>query len=209
MISTKDFSELNLNAVCLDDQVAIKIAESLNIANRIDISISPQVCSRYQLTVRALNPNISYTILASADDIVTLPLNKELPGVLKYQSKLFQVYEVQVRERTQLHCTMKFCQGGNGKVKIAGSKQELEREVYEQQLDINEQTKFQSFRYTARPGVFYIKVEFKDRGGVLEYTLHVEGESGASAEHQSLSIFGNKTTLQERLTKVNSKYSEF
>lgn len=29
-------------------------------------------------------------------------------------------------------------------------------------------------RYPAKPGLFYIKIEFKGRGGVLEYTIHVE-----------------------------------
>ena len=76
-------------------------------------------------------------------------------------------------------------------------------------MDINEQTNFQSFNYKARPGVFYIKVEFKDRGGVLEYTLHVEPHSGSFSEHKNLLIYGNKTSIKYTVSKVNSKFSEF
>ena len=76
MISTKKLGELKLKAMCLDSNEMILIPEPLNIANRIDITINPDLCSRYQITVQVMSPNISYTILASADDIVTLPLNK-------------------------------------------------------------------------------------------------------------------------------------
>ena len=76
MINTKTFGELKLEALCLDSNQMVPIPEPLNIANRIDILINPEICSKYQITVQVMSPNISYTILASADDIVTLPLNK-------------------------------------------------------------------------------------------------------------------------------------
>ena len=77
MIGTKELSELDLKIVCDDDGREISIPKIFNnLANRLDFSIDPKLCRKYLLTVKIKNPNISYTILASADDMVTLPLNK-------------------------------------------------------------------------------------------------------------------------------------
>ena len=46
------------------------------MSNRLDIMISPKICSKYQLTVTTKTPTISYKILVSSTDIVTLPMNK-------------------------------------------------------------------------------------------------------------------------------------
>ena len=51
MINTKTFGELKLEALCLDSNQMVPIPEPLNIANRIDILINPEICSKYQITV--------------------------------------------------------------------------------------------------------------------------------------------------------------
>ena len=75
---------------------------------------------------------------------------------------------------------------------VARNKEDLQKEVYEQQLIINEGTSFQSFLYDARPGVFYIKIEFKDRGGVLEYTIHTDTPQKVGGR-QKISIMNNQS----------------
>jgi hypothetical protein len=59
-------------------------------------------------------------------------MNKEVPGILKYQKKLYQIYEVSVNEKTEVRCTLKFCQGGDGRIMIAKSTKELFAEVYDE-----------------------------------------------------------------------------
>lgn len=76
MVSTKDFSNIQLDVMCLTNNRVLKVEQKFNLANRMDIPVSPSTCRKYQLTIRALSPGISYSILASADDIITLPLNK-------------------------------------------------------------------------------------------------------------------------------------
>lgn len=66
------------------------------MSNRLDIAISPKLCSRYELKITSKGPSVSYKVLISSTDIITLPLNKEVPGVLKYQSKLYQIYEISI-----------------------------------------------------------------------------------------------------------------
>jgi|JI7StandDraft_1071085.scaffolds.fasta_scaffold1112181_1 hypothetical protein len=70
------------------------------MANRLDINIAPKICNRYQLAITSKSPTISYSILVSSTDIISLPLNKEVPGILKYQTKLYQIYEISVNEKT-------------------------------------------------------------------------------------------------------------
>lgn len=57
-----------------------------------------------------------------------------MPGILKYQSKLYQIYEISVNEKTEVRCTFKFCQGGDGRIMIGKSKKNIYEEIYETQL---------------------------------------------------------------------------
>lgn len=41
---------------------------------------------------------------------------------------------------------------------IAKSKKNVYLEIYESQMEINEDTSFEVMRYTAKPGLFYIKI---------------------------------------------------
>ena len=58
----------------------------------------PSTCLEYSIKVGTKFPEIQYSLLVSSADIITLPLGKETPTILKYQSKLYQIYEVTVRE---------------------------------------------------------------------------------------------------------------
>lgn len=81
--------------------------------------------------VTAKMPTVSYTVLVSSIDIITLPLHKEIPGILKYQVKLFQIYEISIHEKAEIRTTFKFCQGGDGRIMIAKSKKDIYQEFYE------------------------------------------------------------------------------
>lgn len=41
---------------------------------------------------------------------------------------------------------------------IGKSKKNIYEEIYETQLEINEETTFETLKYTAKPGLFYIKL---------------------------------------------------
>lgn len=58
------------------------------MSNRLDINMNHKICSKYQIIIMAKTPVVSYTILVSSNDIITLPMHKEIPGILKYQTKL-------------------------------------------------------------------------------------------------------------------------
>ena len=58
------------------------------------------------------------------------------------------------------------------------------------------------------PGVFYIKVEFKGVGGILEFTLFVEN-SAVFSEENRLTVYENRRSVQGKVIKVNYEYSEF
>jgi hypothetical protein len=62
------------------------------MSNRLDINMNRKICNRYEIVVTAKIPTVSYTILVSSTDIITLPMHKEVPGILKYQTKLYQIY---------------------------------------------------------------------------------------------------------------------
>lgn len=120
----------------------LKSRKQYKMSNRLDFNMNQKICSRYEIVITAKTPIVSYTILVSSTDIITLPLHKEVPGILKYQTKLYQIYEVSVFEKTEIKCTIKFCQGGDGRIMIYNSSRELFAESYEQQIEINEESSF-------------------------------------------------------------------
>lgn len=161
----------------IDITDVLKVRKAYRMSNRLDLNLNSKTCTRYRVTVTAKAPTAAYTILVSSTDIITLPLHKEVPGVLKYQTKLYQIYEISVHEKTEIRVTFKFCQGGDGRIMVSKSKKNIYMEIYEQEYEIQEETTYQTIRYMAKPGFFYIKVEFKGRGGRLEYTIHAESVS--------------------------------
>ena len=57
-----------------------------------------------------------------------------MPGILKYQTKLYQIYEISLPEKMEVRCIFKFCQGGDGRIMIAKSKKNVYEELYEQYI---------------------------------------------------------------------------
>ena len=103
---------------------------------------------------------------------------------------------------------MKFCKSGDGRFMISSNKSKLYKEEYDVVTDITDQTSYEQFKYQSAPGVFYIKVEFKGLGGILEYTIFVENSSKLSEEKQ-LTVYESRRSVRAQVQNVNHEYSEF
>lgn len=134
------------------------------------MAIKAKECSQYQFIVSNAQAT-TYSVLVTEQDMISLPLGKEIPGILKYPKKLFQIYEIVVREKCDIRFVLKFCLCAEGRVMIHASKSSIETQEYDTLILLNEESQSEHLSYPAKPGIFYVKVECTDIGGIIEYTI--------------------------------------
>lgn len=138
------------------------------MTNTSTIALKTEVCNKYSIKVSNKN-STKYLILSSGMDIVLLPMQLTMPGILL--RNLYKIYEIPIPERLQLKIVFRLCKQGDVSVGLTYNKLDLTNRDFDENIDINSEQAFHVFLHKAHPGILYIFVHSLTHD--IEYTIQV------------------------------------